>query len=94
LESERERESEPETAEILQKKTLTRTELMVKASEVIDLLHARTTARAFRARKDDTQRLAFARATVQAVQAYAGLLKDSELDDLAARLAAIEQRRT
>lgn len=79
----------PETP---QKKTLTRPELLQKMSEVIDLLHGRTTARAFRTRKDDAQRLAWARATVQACQAYGGLLRDAELEDLAERLAALEQR--
>lgn len=94
MERERERETEPELPETARKKALTRAELMERASEVIDLLHGRTTARAFRTRKDDAQRLAWARATVQALQAYGALLKDSELEDLAARLDAIEARRT
>ena len=88
-----ERESKTAEGEVSKEKALERQDLMRKAAEVLNLLHARTTARAFRARKDDSQRLAYARATMQAVQISAGLLRDADLDELAARLAVLEQRR-
>ena len=88
------KETERETAEALRKKTLTRAELMEKASAVIALLHGRTTAKAFRERQDDPIRLQYARATVQAVAAYGALLKDAELDEIRERLDAIEAKKT
>ena len=87
------RETEPETAEKLKEKTLTRAELMVRATDLINLLHGRTTAKVFRARQDDPARLAYARAATAAVQAYASILKDAELDEIRARLDTIEARR-
>lgn len=90
---EMERESMAVEGEVSKEKALERQDLMRKAAEVLALLHARTTARAFRARKDDSQHLAYARATMQAVQISAGLLRDADLDELAARLAVLEQRR-
>jgi hypothetical protein len=93
MEIELERENGAHEAEISPEKALTRQELMQRATEVIRYLHGRTTARTFRARKDDTQRLAWARATLQGIQGYGTLLKDAELEDLAARLDALEQRR-
>ena len=88
------RETEPETAEKLRKKTLNRDELMIRATDLIDLLHGRTTAKVFRARQDDPARLAYARAATAAVQAYAAILKDAELDEIRERLDTIEARRT
>ena len=88
------RETEPETAEKLRKKTLSRDELMIRATDLIDLLHGRTTAKVFRARQDDPARLAYARAATAAVQAYAAILKDAELDEIRERLDTIEARRT
>ena len=87
------RETEPETAEKLRKKTLSRDELMIRATDLINLLHGRTTAKVFRARQDDPARLAYARAATAAVQAYAAILKDQELDEIRARLDTIEQKR-
>lgn len=92
--NELEREIPALEAEISQEKTLERQDLMRMAAEVLNFLHGRTTARQFRARKDDQARLAFARATMQAVQISAALVKDADLDALAARIDAIEQRRT
>jgi len=88
------RETEPETAEKLRKKTLSRAELMIRATDLINLLHGRTTAKVFRARQDDPARLAYARAATAAVQAYASILRDSELDEIRERLDTIEARRT
>ena len=88
------RETEPETAEKLRKKTLSRAELMIRATDLINLLHGRTTAKVFRARQDDPARLAYARAATAAVQAYASILKDAELDEIRERLDTIEARRT
>lgn len=88
------RETEPETAEKLRKKTLSRDELMIRATDLINLLHGRTTAKTFRARQDDPARLAYARAATAAVQAYASILRDSELDEIRSRLDLIEARRT
>ena len=87
------RETEPETAEKLRKKTLSRDELMIRATDLINLLHGRTTAKVFRARQDDPARLAYARAATAAVQAYASILKDAELDEIRERLDTIEARR-
>ena len=87
------KETERETAEKLKEKTLTRAELMVRATDLIDLLHGRTTAKVFRARQDDPARLAYARAATAAVQAYASILKDAELDEIRERLDTIEARR-
>lgn len=92
MEVERTRESEPESSERVRKKTLSREDLMERASEVINLLHGRTTATVFRARQDDQARLSYARATTQAIAAYAGLLKDSELEEVCRRLDEIEAR--
>lgn len=88
------RQSERKETELPRKKTLTRPELMEKATDLIDLLHGRTTAKVFRARQDDPARLAYARAATAAVQAYASILRDSELDEIRERLDTIEARRT
>ncbi len=87
------RESEHKETESTRKKTLSRLELMEKATSVIALLHGRTTAKAFRARQDDAIRLQYARATIQALAAYGAILKDEELEDLRTRLDEIEARR-
>lgn len=75
-----------------EKTPMSREELMIKASEVVAILHRRTTATLFRARQDDQARLSYARATVQAIAAYGGLLRDAEIADLAARLDRLEKR--
>lgn len=93
MEMEISRESERGESETLRKKTLSRLELMERATSVIALLHGRTTAKAFRERKDDAIRLQYARATIQALAAYGSILKDEEIEDLRTRLDAIEARR-
>ena len=87
------RESERKETESPRKKTLSRPELMEKASSVILLLHDRTTAKTFRARQDDAIRLQYARTTIQALAAYGAILKDQELEDLKTRLDELEARR-
>ena len=72
---------------------ISRDELMVKASELIDLLHKRTTATRFKEGRHDRARLAYARAAVTAVSAYGNLLKDVELDELKRRIEALEDKK-
>jgi hypothetical protein len=88
------RQSERKETELPRKKTLTRPELMEKATDLIDLLHGRTTAKTFRARQDDAIRLQYARTTIQALAAYGTILKDADLEELKTRLDEIEARRT
>jgi hypothetical protein len=71
-----------------------REELMQKTSQLIKMLHRRTTVAKLKECKGDRTRLAYARATVQAVQAYAGILKDAELDDLKRRIENLEYIKT
>lgn len=89
-----ERETGAREAVVSQKKTLERADLMEKAADVVAYLHGRVTARQYRERKDDAQRLAHARATMQAVGIAAALLKDADLADLDTRLSELEKRRT
>ena len=70
---------------------ISREELLVKASEIVRILHRRTTTRRFKAGQHDRPRLAYARVAVAAVTAYAGILKDAELDELKKRIEALEQ---
>ena len=93
MEMEVTRQSERKETESPRKKTLSRPELMEKASSVILLLHDRTTAKTFRARQDDAIRLQYARTTIQALAAYGTILKDQELEDLKARLDELEARK-
>ena len=69
---------------------ITREELMAKTSELIRILHKRTTATRFKGRRDDRARLSFARATVAAITAYAAILKDQEIDELVKRIEKLE----
>lgn len=93
MESEVERETEPGAAETLQKKILTRAELLALSSELVEQLHARTTRPTFRETGADRTRLAYARATTAAIAATAAILRDAELDDLKARLDRLEERK-
>ncbi len=72
---------------------ISRGELMAKASELVNILHKRATATRFKESQHDRARLAYARAAVAAVQAYAAILKDGEMLDLEQRIAALEQLR-
>jgi len=93
VESEVERESETGAAETLQKKILTRAELLALSSELVEQLHTRTTRPTFRETGADRTRLAYARATTAAIAATAAILRDAELDDLKARLDRLEERK-
>lgn len=93
MESEVERETEPGAAETLQKKILTRAELLALSSELVEQLHTRTTRPTFRETGADRTRLAYARATTAAIAATAAILRDAELDDLKARLDRLEERK-
>jgi len=93
VESEVERETEPGAAETLQKKILTRAELLALSSELVEQLHARTTRPTFRETGADRTRLAYARATTAAIAATAAILRDAELDDLKERLDRLEERK-
>jgi hypothetical protein len=68
-----------------------REELMQKTSQLIKLLHKRSTVGKLKPAQGDRTRLAYARATVQAVQAYATILKDADLEDLKTRIERLEK---
>jgi len=70
---------------------ISREELLVKASELVRILHHRTTTRRFKASQHDRPRLAYARVAVSAVTAYAAILKDAELLELEKRIERLEQ---
>ncbi len=69
---------------------ITREELLRKASDLVNLLHRRTTTRRFKESEHDRPHLAYARAAIAAVTAYASILKDAELEELKARIEALE----
>lgn len=69
---------------------ITREELMAKASELIELLHKRTTQTRFKEGRHDRARLAYARASVAALTAYGALLRDADLEELKRRIEALE----
>ncbi len=71
-------------------KKISRAELMEMSSRLIRLLHQRTTTKRFKPSGHDSPRLAYARATVAAVQAYTTLLRDSEIENLEKRIAELE----
>jgi hypothetical protein len=70
---------------------LDRDELMELADGMVKFLHARTMSERFREQKGDKLRLAYARATLSAIQAYAALLKDEEIAELQKRIDALER---
>ena len=70
---------------------ISREELLVKASELVRILHRRTTTRRFKTGQHDRPRLAYARVAVAAVTAYAALLRDAELEELEKRIERLEQ---
>lgn len=70
---------------------ISREELEIIASQVLRILHHRTTTRRFKAGKYDRHRLAYARATTAMVATYGALLKDAELEDLEKRIERLEQ---
>lgn len=74
-------------------KKISRAELMEMSSRLIRLLHQRTTSKRFKPSGHDSPRLAYARATVAAVQAYTTLLRDDEIESLKRRIDALEKIR-
>lgn len=74
-------------------KRINRDRLMEMASEVIGLLHRRTTSRRFKASQHDRERLQYARACTAAITGYTALLRDADLEDLAARIDELEDNR-
>jgi hypothetical protein len=69
---------------------ISRDELLEMTSRLFRILHRRTTAPRFKTSQHDRPRLAYARAAVTAATAYAGILKDVELDELKRRIEALE----
>jgi len=65
---------------------LDREELLQLASNLIEYLHDRACGPRFRPYPTDKDRVAFQRVLVAAIQAYGGILRDSELDELKRRL--------
>lgn len=70
---------------------LSRDELMDIADDLIRFLHARTMSERFREQKGDKLRLAYARVELSAIQGYAGLLKDEEIEELTRRVEILEE---
>jgi hypothetical protein len=79
--------------QVLPSGRLDREELMELANDLVRFLHSRSISTRFREQKGDKLRLAYARATLSAIQAYAALLKDEELENLQKRIEALEQIR-
>jgi len=73
---------------------LDREELLQLASNLIEYLHDRACGPRFRPYPTDKDRVAFQRVLVAAIQAYGGILRDSELDELKRRLTALETLET
>lgn len=69
---------------------LSRDELMDIADDLIRFLHTRTMSERFREQKGDKLRLAYARVELSAIQGYAGLLKDEQMEDLQKRIEDLE----
>lgn len=70
---------------------LERDELARMISDVVKILHGRLTAARFKSKKTDSGMLAMVRAFVQGATALDGLIKNSELQDIEERLAALEE---
>jgi len=85
----------PEWPALKKRRTrLDREELLQLASNLIEYLHDRACGPRFRPYPTDKDRVAFQRVLVAAIQAYGGILRDSELDELKRRLTALETLET
>ena len=73
--------------------SLNRNSAIRMASDLIIRLHKRTCVERFREQDGDRTRVAYARVLVSALQAYAVLLRDTEIDALESRLTALESER-
>lgn len=78
-------QNEPEEA-------LSREELLKMTSTLLKKMHARAMASRFRAKNDDGIWLQMVRAYSQTAAVMASIQKDTELDDIQRRLAAIEAK--
>jgi hypothetical protein len=75
-------------------KKISREELERMTSQLVRTLHKRSTAHRFKPSPDtDSPRLQYARACIAAIQAYGGLLKDSEIESLEKRIAELERQK-
>lgn len=61
------------------------------ASDLVIRLHRRTCSARFRERDGDRTRVAYARVLVSAIQTYAVLLRDDEIEQLKQRIDALER---
>lgn len=86
--------NEPRQNATKQPEKISREELERMTSQLIRTLHKRSTAHRFKPSPDtDSPRLQYARACIAAIQAYGGLLKDSEIAELEKRIAELERMR-
>jgi hypothetical protein len=69
---------------------LNREEVLQISSDLISYLHVRACSQRFREFPTDKARVTFQRVMVAAISAYAGLLRDEELDSLKRRIDALE----
>lgn len=85
-------QSEDTEWSVMEKKIarMDREELLQVAGDLVNFLYRRTCAERFREQETDKARTAYARVLVAAIQAYGGILKDGELDDMKRRLDALE----
>ena len=74
-------------------KALSRDEIAGMLSDVLKKLHARITAPQFRPKESDSELMAVVRGFVQASTAFAGVLKDRDLDEIERRAIALEQQK-
>ena len=70
---------------------LSREELAGMLSDVLKILHSRATASRFKPKNSDPGLMAIVRGFVQGAQALTAVLRDSDLDDLGRRIAALEE---
>jgi len=61
------------------------------ASDLVIRLHQRTCTKRFREQDGDRTRVAYARVLVSAIQTYAVLLRDDEIEQLKQRIEALER---
>jgi hypothetical protein len=81
-------EREPISPEMLKK--LSREQLLDVTSWMIEDLRGRVAVDRFRVREGDETKLKFFRVMVSAIQVYASILKDEDLDDIRRRLTLLE----
>jgi len=82
----------PETGATLAEK-YDRHRILEVSSALVDSLDRRHRAKVFRSSKHDATKLAYARALSQALATHNAILRDLADDELAQRVAALEQER-